>query len=245
MHARFRLRDSRGTPARPRPPTVVLVHGLLVSSRYMAPLASRLRDDADVWAPDMPGFGRSAKPGEALDVAALALWLGRWLEVRGLNDVVVVANSFGCQYAVDLAARDPGSIRALVLAGPTMDPEHRTALEQAARWLANAPLEPPSLGLVLARDLLDSGALRVAATYRHGLRDPIEDKLPHVSVSTIVARGARDPLVDQRWAERATKLLPRGRLHVVPGAGHTLNYNAPAALAAVTRPLLSYGDGRT
>ena len=238
MHSRFKLRRADAPGGGARPPVVVLVHGLMVSSRYMAPLAAQFHHDADVWAPDMPGFGRSGSPSLVLDVPGLASWLGRWLDERGLDDVVVVANSFGCQYVVDLVARGPGRIRALVLAGPTMDPAHRTAAAQAARWLANAPQEPPSLGAVLARDLVDAGPGRVAATYRHGLRDPIEDKLPHVHVPTVVARGGRDPLVDQQWAERAVGLLRNGRLHVVPGAGHTLNYNAPAALAAVTRSLL-------
>jgi 2-hydroxy-6-oxonona-2,4-dienedioate hydrolase len=44
--------------------------------------------------------------------------------------------------------------------------------------------------------------------------------------------------VPQRWAEEAAALVPDGRLAVVPGAGHTLNYNAPAELARICRPLL-------
>jgi 2-hydroxy-6-oxonona-2,4-dienedioate hydrolase len=38
------------------------VHGLVVSSRYMVPLAEVLACWFDVYAPDLPGFGRSEKP---------------------------------------------------------------------------------------------------------------------------------------------------------------------------------------
>ena len=228
---------ARGRP-RPGAPSVVLVHGLLVSSRYMEPTARHLQGEVDLWAPDMPGFGRSQGPARALDVPGLGDSLRAWMKSRGLGGVVMLANSFGCQYAVDLLARDPHAARALVLAGPTMDPEERTALRQAARWTANGPKEPPSLAGVIARDLVDCGLRRVALTYRHGLHDAIEEKLPRVRIPTVVMRGERDPLVTERWAEQATALLPDGRLVVVPGAGHTLNYNAPEVTANVVRTLL-------
>ncbi|SAK56777.1 Alpha/beta hydrolase family protein [Caballeronia ptereochthonis] len=51
---------------------VVLVHGLVISSRYMEPLALALHDDFDVHAPDLPGFGESALRGRALPVAGWA-----------------------------------------------------------------------------------------------------------------------------------------------------------------------------
>lgn len=217
--------------------TVVLVHGLLVSSRYMTPLAERLRDDFDVWGPDMPGFGLSDDPPGVPDVASLGRWLGRWLEQRGLEDVILVANSFGCQYAVDLLARGEPRVSALLLAGPTIDPAHRTASRAGARWLANAPVDRLSLGLIIVRDLVDCGLRRAAITYKHALRDAIELKLPRVEVPTIVSRGSRDPLVTQRWAEEATALSPNARLRVIPKAGHTITYNSPDVVAELVKEL--------
>ncbi len=51
---------------------VVLVHGLVVSSRYMVPTAERLAPHCRVFAPDLPGFGGSEKPPRVLDVAGLS-----------------------------------------------------------------------------------------------------------------------------------------------------------------------------
>src|SRR5262245_40295657 len=50
------------TPAAP----VVLVHGLSASSRCMVPTAERLAVYRPVYAPDLPGFGRSDTPIQAL-----------------------------------------------------------------------------------------------------------------------------------------------------------------------------------
>jgi 2-hydroxy-6-oxonona-2,4-dienedioate hydrolase len=224
-------------------PPVVLVHGLLVSSRYMLPTAVRLAPYYRVYALDLPGFGKSVKPTRVLNVPELADSLAAWMAAAGLDRAVLLGNSFGCQIVVDFAVRYPQRVERAVLAGPTVDPKRRTAHQQAAHWLRNVPLEPVSLGAVLLRDLLDAGPRRVLCTFRHMLEDRIEEKLPHVQVPTLVVRGARDTTVPQRWAEEATRLLPRGRLIVIPGAPHTVNYNAPLELVRVVRPFIQDGRG--
>ena len=103
------------------------------------------------------------------------------------------------------------------------------------------PRGPPSLGLVMPRDYLDCRTRRLIETFLHALRDRIEDNLLAVGAPALVVRGARDPIVSQRCAELATEMLPRGRLVVVPGAAHALNYNAPLELARVVQAFLD-GD---
>jgi pimeloyl-ACP methyl ester carboxylesterase len=55
-----------------RRPAVVLARGLGGSSRYMLPIAEHLALDLQVYAPDLPGFGLSDKPGHALTIRELA-----------------------------------------------------------------------------------------------------------------------------------------------------------------------------
>src|SRR5436190_2195210 len=76
---------------------VVLVHGLVVSSRYMLPLAERLADHAHVYAPDLPGFGKSDHPERPLDIAGLADGLAAWMHVTGIPRAALIGNSMGCQ----------------------------------------------------------------------------------------------------------------------------------------------------
>lgn len=234
IHARVSARPATAGVA-----PLVLVHGLLVSSRYMVPTAARLAPHCSVYAPDLPGWGRSTKPDRALDVPQLAEALERWMAASGLERGVLVANSFGCQIAAELAARHPRRVERLVLLGPTVDPRARSLLKTAARWLLNLPLEPPSLDVIALRDLLDMGIPRLAATMRVMFADRIEDKLPRVLAPTLVVRGGRDTTVSQRWAVEATGLLPRGRLVVIPGAPHTINYNAPWRVAQLIRAFLA------
>ena len=65
----------------PSSPVVVLVHGIVISSRYMVPTAELLAPLCRVYAVDLPGYGRSDKPPRVLCVPELARALADWIEV--------------------------------------------------------------------------------------------------------------------------------------------------------------------
>jgi pimeloyl-ACP methyl ester carboxylesterase len=211
-------------------PAVVLVHGLAVSSRYFVPLAERLVRSRLVLAPDLPGYGRSATPKRALGVEALAGALLEWLDLAGLETPTVVANSFGCQIAVELAVTAPDRIARLVLVGPAMDPAARTLVAQTWRVARDVVLEPPALTLIELRDYVRMGPRRILTTARAALAYPMAEKLPLVCQPTLIVRGARDPIVSQPWVERMTALLPAGRIAIIAGP-HAAHWGAADAVA--------------
>jgi pimeloyl-ACP methyl ester carboxylesterase len=228
----------------PDAPTIVLVHGVAVSSRYLVPLAEHLAPRARVYVPDLPGYGRSDRPpGHDLTVPELADTLLAWMDRVGLDRPHLIGNSFGCQVIADLAARHPDRVGRLVLQGPTMDPHARSAWRQSLRWLAVVPFERFSEAPVLLRDLWDLGPRRAVDMIRTSLDDPIEQKLCQIVAPTLVVRGTRDAIVPQRWAEEASDLLPNGRLVVIEHAAHTINYSQPAWLVEVIWPFL-VGSGQ-
>jgi 2-hydroxy-6-oxonona-2,4-dienedioate hydrolase len=217
---------------------VVLVYGLGVASAYMVPTAVRLARKYRVYAPDLPGFGHSDKPPRTLDIPELADALVAWMDTAGLGRVALIGNSLGCQIIVDFAIRYHARVEKLVLQGPTMDRYARTSRQQLGRGLLDVLREHPSQPLVQTRDYGKFGLRRSLRTFQFAVRDRIKDKLPLVQVPTLVVRGERDPIVSQRRAEEVTQLLPSGRLVVIPGAPHTLNYSTPQAFVRVLRPFL-------
>lgn len=234
MHARF-----SADPRLASRPAVVLVHGLVVSSRYMVPTAEQLAPYYRVYVPDLPGFGKSAKPPRVLDIPELSDSLDTWMRATGIESAALIGNSMGCQVIAHLAVRHPERVEQAVLQGPTMDPRGRTVLRQVGRFLINSTQEPLSLTPVMMLDYLAAGFRRAWRTFRYALRDRIEDNLPHLRVPTMVVRGSRDPIVPQRWAKEATRLLPNGRLVVVPNAAHTANFDAPSEFTRVIRAFLN------
>jgi pimeloyl-ACP methyl ester carboxylesterase len=192
-----------------------------------------------VIAPDLPGYGRSPTPPRPLDVPQLADALLDWLDLLEVERAVLVANSLGCQVAVDLAARRPERVERLVLVGPTMDPAAPTIPRQALRLARDVVRESPLLNLAQTRDYVRMGPRRILATGRFALDDPLEEKLPRVAAPALVIRGARDTIVSQEWAERVAALLPRGRLAVVDAA-HAAHWGAADAVARLVE---EPGDG--
>ena len=232
MHARV---HRQSVPGR----RVILVHGLVISSRYMEPTAEQLAALCDVYAVDLPGYGLSEKPPCVLSLSELADALSEWMKTEGLTTADFAANSFGCQVLAEFAVRHPDHIDRLVLQGPTIDPTARTFWRQVGRLIKNSRRESPRLGTIMLRDYARAGLKRVIQTVRMALEDRLEDKLPRISMPTLVIRGEHDPIVPQRWAEEVCRLLPCGQLAVISGGAHTLNYTEPEKFVRAMRSFLN------
>ena len=122
----------------------------------MLPTLIRLAPGFDVWAPELPGFGKSDKPAHVLDIHELADILAEWVRVIDIPSAVFLGNSLGCQVIVDLAVRYPLLVEAAVLVGPTVDTDGHTMIQQMWRGLRDLVHEPWTLWRILARDYLRS-----------------------------------------------------------------------------------------
>ncbi len=95
---------------------VVFIHGL-GSSGYMEwrqnlePVATRHR----VFAPDLPGFGRTDKPRARYTIPFFARFVRRYMENRGLRSAALVGTSLGGRIALEVALEEPKLVRKLVL----------------------------------------------------------------------------------------------------------------------------------
>lgn len=219
---------------------IVLVHGLS-SGRSLKPVIRAL-GRRPVFAPDLPGFGMSDQPARPLDVPGLAAALRRWMLDNGLAPAIVIGFSFGCQVAVELAARHPASVDRLVLVGPAFDPEARTPGRLAMRWARNAPHSSPRLAPAVVHDMIDALPWRSVRTLQRALEYPIEDRLGEIEAPTLVVRPERDHLVPAEWTERVAELIPDSELAVLPKTAHTIGARQAVRLSALLAPFLTAGD---
>lgn len=99
----------RGSP-------VVFIHGL-GSSGYLEwrqnleSVAGKHR----VFAPDLPGFGRSDKPRARYTIPFFARFVRRYMKDRGLRSAALVGTSLGGRVALEVALEEPSLVRKLVL----------------------------------------------------------------------------------------------------------------------------------
>jgi pimeloyl-ACP methyl ester carboxylesterase len=101
-------------------PALVFIHGLgssgYIEWRYnLEEFAGRHR----VFAPDLPGFGRSGKPATArYGIAYFARAIDRYMEARRLREVVLVGTSMGGRVAIEIALKYRHRLAKLVLVDP-------------------------------------------------------------------------------------------------------------------------------
>ncbi|GAA2475436.1 hypothetical protein Ahu01nite_052850 [Winogradskya humida] len=222
----------RGVPATTEP-AWVLLHGLAVSHRYLMPTAAAL--PGAVFVPDLPGFGLSEKTPRVLTTGQHADVLAAWMGTAGITTANILANSYGCQIAVELAIRRPDLTAALVLVGPTVDPAAPTSSAQIRRWSRDLLSEDPKQIPAMLTDFREAGPRRVLRTLKDAVTHRMARRIPLVSAPILVLRGQHDPIAPASWVEQAAALAHAGSTGEIPGSAHnavTTGGTRVAALAA-------------
>lgn len=227
----FRVLASAGPSDGDRAP-IVLIHGIGMSHRYLAKLHDLLAAEGPVYSIDLPGFGGLPKPGADVDVAAMAAALGEVVASLGLPPVVLVGQSMGCQWVVELAVQRPDLVAHVVTIGPVVDAAHRTVLAQSTALAVDTLGESPGANALVFTDYLRCGVPWYLTQLRHMLRYRIEDRAAELTRPLLIVRGGRDPIAGQEWCRRLRDAAPDARLVVIPGHHHNAQQSAPRAVAS-------------
>lgn len=114
-----------GQSQKERPP-LLLIHGFGASTDHWKKNIARLQQDFEVWAIDLLGFGRSAKPNLSYNGDLWRDQLNDFVERVIDRPVVLAGNSLGGYCALYLAASRPETAAGLILlncAGSFSEPE--------------------------------------------------------------------------------------------------------------------------
>ena len=208
---------------------VVMVHGLAVSNRYLLPSLRAFAREHRVFAPDLPGVGRSSKPERDLSMVELADGLAAWMDVVGVGRAVLVGHSLGCQVVAQVAARHPDRVAAVVLTSPAPDPGRGPLRKQAWRLLVDGGRERLGMVLIAATDYPRTGMGGILGTLRAATRRQAQPDLQAIDQRTLIVRGGRDPLVSAGWVERLRDSFPDATVVTLPDAPHGVPYSAAGA----------------
>jgi pimeloyl-ACP methyl ester carboxylesterase len=235
-------------------PDVVLVHGQPGAGRDWAAVVERLDGRVRVIVPDRPGYGETG--GRAVGIGANTDALVTVLDSLGVEEVVVGGHSWGGAVALDLAQRHPGRVRGLVLVGSVGgarsidDLDRLLALPFLGPLMALAGLSvlraPRLRRLVAVRaaptapEVIEALAVHLFDDWRSFVIEQrallaelpaIAARLGEVDVPAVVVMGETDRVVRRESQEALAAALPQGRLVRLPGVGHLVPHEAPAAVA--------------
>lgn len=234
------------------PEPLLLLHGFTQTGRGWDEVARHLGGERyRPLAPDLRGHGAAASR-RPIDFEACVA------DVAGLaaDRFALAGYSMGGRLALHVALAHPERVSRLVLVSATagiedagqrasrratdgelaawMEP--RLMTEVADRWGAQ-PLfagQTPEVAAAARADRLRNDPLHLAAALRGigtGSMEPLWGRLGELELHVAVVVGERDEKF-VALGRRLAGALPRGELTIVPGVGHALPLEAPAAVAA-------------
>ena len=133
---------------------VVFIHGLGSSGymewrRNLEPAAERHR----VYAPDLPGYGRTDKPRVRYTIPYFARFVRRYMDFLGLRRAAVIGASLGGRIALEMALEQPRLVRKLVLVNTLGLGRPQVRMAQMAYGLVTIPRVGEAV-MGIARDAL-------------------------------------------------------------------------------------------
>lgn len=227
-------------------------------------LAARYR----VLAPDMLGFGQTAKVADFNDGRGMRIrHIARYCDELGLGSAHFIGNSMGAiNLLVDASSESPvlpmRSLVAICGGGEIQRNQHMEALYDydatlpAMRRIVEAlfhdPKYPADEAYVQRRyeSSIAPGAwetLAAARFRRPGAPPPpgpsSKRAYERVAVPALVVEGACDKLLPPGWAKEIADQLPDGRSTVIEAAGHCPQLERPADVNAVLMGFLASIQG--
>ena len=227
----------RESPSPPDARVMMHLHGFGLSGRYLLPTAERLSTDFHTFVPDLPGFGRSGRPSEPLDVPEMAHAAAAFLDDRGVQKVTLVGNSMGCPVICEFAYLYPERLERAILVSPAGGLNNQP-FRRAFRQIAHDGIREPTRMLrVAVPDYLRFGVPSTVRMFRALTQYPSLDRLLALRVPTLAVLGDRDPLMPKpsRIQEVASRTANSVVLAVIEGAAHAINFSHPGELANVIR----------
>ncbi|GAA1137721.1 alpha/beta hydrolase [Microbacterium natoriense] len=240
-------------------PAVVFLHGTPWSSRLWWPIAQTLASQFTVYLWDMPGYGASSKdPTHAVDLGVQGELFADLLTHWQLEHPHVIAHDFGGAVAlrarllhgaeyrslclVDVVALSPwGSpffllVKEHAAVFEQLPPAvHRGAIEAYISGASHRGLRPDDLDM-LTEPWTDTAGqasfYRQIAQADERFTDEIEQRYAELTEPVHIVWGAEDTWIPSDRAHRLGAAIPHASVALIDGAGHLIQLDAPAALAA-------------
>lgn len=225
-----------GEPRNDMPP-VVVIQGMTVSD-YLLPACAELGVWTEAHLLDLPGYAGSGNATRRLDVRGYGEAVVHWLHASTLERAVVVGHSSGTQVAAWAGVLDPGTVAAVGLASPTLDPIVRSLPKLLYHWRMDAREPSPGLEANHLPEWRRAGFRGIAHLVRVHLRDRLEDQVCRLQMPALALRAERDHLSTDRWLEQLAGMGAHTEWARVPGA-HPFVWTHPGAWSEPLRRLVA------
>ena len=200
---------------------IVLLHGWGQNIEMMKPLGNNL-EDYHITILDLPGFGNSSEPTNALTIESCAEIVEEFLESLKIKNPILMGHSFGGRIAIILASRNP--VEKLVLFGaPCVRHERKSLKETILKKLKKLP-GLNNLGEYMKKHIGSEDYRNASPVMRETLVNTVNVDLSNyakkITCPTLLIWGTNDQAAPIEEAKELESLLTDGALIELPGLTH-------------------------
>jgi 3-oxoadipate enol-lactonase len=233
-------------------PPVAFLNGIMMTTRSWVFQTALLRQRYRCILHDFRGQLLSGKPEEPFTMATHAEDLWCLLDHLGFETCHVVGTSYGGEVGMIFAATHPERVQSLAVISTVSyvgEELHQAVTEWADAALndpdrlyrVSVPLNFSSKFLASSPDVVDQGQERVRscppeffpafARLVEAFQElDITERLPEITCPTLVMCGEEDALKPVHYSRTIAQSIPGAEFLIVPGAGHALVIENPAAV---------------
>jgi 2-hydroxy-6-oxonona-2,4-dienedioate hydrolase len=219
--------------------TLVLVHGLGASAERWTKTIPYLAKEYHLIIPDLIGFGYSDKPLVDYTTDFFSDFLGKFLDLTGIENPPILGSSLGGQVAAEYASTNT-NVEKLILASPSGIMKQSTPALDA---YIMAALYPNETNAKNAFEMMEGSGIEVDSTIIEGFvermklpnakmafmstilglknSEIITNKLKSINVPSLIIWGANDPVIPIQHADGFVSAIKNCRFYRMDGCGHT------------------------
>lgn len=222
--------------------SIVILHGWGLSGERFNGLKDELaRLGYRVFAPDLPGFGKSAMPKNPWHLSDYVRFLDSYCKKNSITKPILIGHSFGGRIALKYQKLHPGKTKGLVLTGtPGFTPIARSkivffiALAKLGKLIVSLiPLPEFQNSLrrwyyyvVGARDFYRAQGVMMDI-FKAVVREELVTSMLAVDCRCLLLWGGEDIIVPVPIANKMKHVIDNATLVVVPGMDHGFPYKEP------------------
>jgi len=223
-------------------PAIILLHGWGQSLETFDFLIKHLKENYQVFALDLPGFGKSDQPTKSLSIDDYVKTLKNFISHEKITDFILLGHSLGGRIAIKYSANN--RVRKLVLINSagirpkrSLDYYFRVYRYKLMKKLGRTNPNAGSADYRSATSVM-KGTLSLV------VKEDLKQYADIIKAETLIIWGSDDQVTPLKDAYTFLNLIDNSDLAIIPGTGHFCYLENKAYFLMIVNSFLLRGEER-